>query len=225
MGHKNCKSCGIEKPFDQYHRAKSAKDGHMAECKACAVIRLRAWREANAGSEKVSTQKAKAAVRAAAYYEANKAAVNAKSREKFSTIEGKALRASLDREYREANKMMLKERQKAYSQRARERINAYKRANAHRYAASKAATVAHRRAMKLHATPAWADNSAIRDIYAQAKAMQEQFGVKVHVDHIVPLVSEFVCGLHVQSNLQVLPYLENHAKSNRYWPDMPEQGA
>jgi hypothetical protein len=42
-----------------------------------------------------------------------------------------------------------------------------------------------------------------------------------HVDHIVPLVSKFVCGLHCEANLQLLPGPENQRKGNRVWPDMP----
>ena len=46
-------------------------------------------------------------------------------------------------------------------------------------------------------------------------------GFKWEVDHIVPLQSKLVCGLHVHNNLQVITALENIKKHNKVWPDMP----
>lgn len=75
------------------------------------------------------------------------------------------------------------------------------------------ANVARRDAQKLRAIPAWADKDEIRAIYAAAAAS------RLEVDHIVPLRSPFVCGLHVSANLQLIASRDNKTKGNRHWPD------
>lgn len=58
-------------------------------------------------------------------------------------------------------------------------------------------------------------------MYLEAKRIGQETGVKHHVDHIVPIKSPIVCGLHCEANLQILPEAENIRKGNRHWPDMP----
>lgn len=61
------------------------------------------------------------------------------------------------------------------------------------------------------ATPNWANLEKIKEIYRDVpKGM--------HVDHIVPLNGNLVCGLHVENNLQYLSIEENLKKSNKYDP-------
>lgn len=70
---------------------------------------------------------------------------------------------------------------------------------------------AHRRALIIKATPEWADRSKILDIYQNCPENH-------HVDHIVPLNSDVVCGLHVEHNLQYLTAEDNLRKSNKFIP-------
>lgn len=66
------------------------------------------------------------------------------------------------------------------------------------------------------AKPLWADDEKIKLIYQQRDLLTEQTGIVHHVDHVIPLMGENVCGLHVENNLCVLTIDENLTKSNSY---------
>ena len=69
-----------------------------------------------------------------------------------------------------------------------------------------------------HAMPPWLtqDHKAqIRAMYLAARDLTKRTGVKHVVDHIIPLRSPDVCGLHVPWNLQILTHADNCAKSNK----------
>ncbi len=79
---------------------------------------------------------------------------------------------------------------------------------------------AKKRTRKRKATPAWSDPKARRDVYRLAQKMTRETGIAHHVDHIVPLKSKYVSGLHCEANLQVIPATDNMRKHNCWWPDM-----
>lgn len=70
---------------------------------------------------------------------------------------------------------------------------------------------ASRRARKAQVTPVWLTSIQKADILSfYTKASEEG----LQVDHIVPLKGEYVCGLHVPWNLQLLTAQENSKKGN-----------
>lgn len=99
----------------------------------------------------------------------------------------------------------------------RKRAKRWRMANSDRHKAHILVGQAKRRAQKMRAVPVWADHSLIRSIYDKAREMGGE------VDHVVPIASRVVCGLHCWENLQILPKGDNSTKSNVVWPDMPEK--
>lgn len=135
-----------------------------------------------------------------------------------------------DREYRLRNL----EKMRAYETEQREKHAAHRRAySLKRYennreavrSASRtwdqknphlvAAKTARRRAAKLQATPLWANLDKIAAFYKEAQRLTRITGIPYQVDHIIPLRSPVVCGLHVETNLQVIPASLNASKKNK----------
>lgn len=123
-------------------------------------------------------------------------------------------------EYRTKNPDAIRERNREYYWSMRDqnisRVRAWQVDNPEKHCEIQA----RRAAVKLYAQPPWADQKEISEIYRVASEMRAA-GHDVQVDHVVPLRSKKVCGLHVAANLQIIPSQLNFTKGNRYWPDMP----
>ena len=90
----------------------------------------------------------------------------------------------------------------------------YKEANPELYKA----LVSVRKRRHRAATPKWVTTEqklAMRQLYLQAMELTKLTGERYVVDHIVPLISDEVCGLHVPWNLRVITQEENLKKSNK----------
>lgn len=225
---KVCKHCGETKPLELFQRHPRSAHGRTNKCKACACE-----------TEKLRYAKDKETIRQHrnAYYAANKDAIRGRVNAHYKRNKS-AIRDKTNAQYA-ANKIGLREKIYAWRRanmdkhkasarkwkaKNQERQNAYERA---RYARSDvmrtgAAERCRRyQVSKRNATPAWADVKAMRVLYAKAKEWQNITGVEWHVDHIVPIKNDMVCGLHTWDNLQLLTSDINLSKYNRVWPDMP----
>jgi hypothetical protein len=134
-------------------------------------------------------------------------------------INSKEQRAVWQKNYYAKNKNEILQRQKQWRTANLDKSkNATKNwANANREAVAERR--ARRRATKKQATPPWLTKEHRQQIiyvYEQCFKAQELTGIKHHVDHIHPLTHEFLCGLHVPWNLQVITAEENIKKGNRF---------
>src|SRR3990167_587566 len=71
---------------------------------------------------------------------------------------------------------------------------------------------------QLQATPLWIDRTAIKEFYLARDIMNFLYPEEApwHVDHVIPLAGEYVCGLHHHDNMQLLPGSVNLRKHNGF---------
>ena len=69
------------------------------------------------------------------------------------------------------------------------------------------------------ATPPWLTDEQVAAMKVLWQSANPAFQ---HVDHIVPLTHDLVCGLNVPWNVRVTTIKDNLTKSNHHWPDCPD---
>ena len=187
---KTCNNCKEVKALSEFNKDKSKQDGLQTFCRECKRSKDRAYAAKNreAAREKTKT------------WRKNNLEKAKESRRKWRE-ENPEKMAAYKRKWNEKNK-----------ERKSKMASEWKKKNPHKVLANTRA----RQAAKLKATPAWANKEAIDFVYYAAKVIEEVYGTKWHVDHIVPLKGKNVCGLHVHNNLQLLTPEQNLSKSNTY---------
>lgn len=123
------------------------------------------------------------------------------------------------RKYYETNKQLVKARAMA---RPIEEKRAYQKKWAQENTLYVYAMTKNRRRKHKAATVPWLTRSQkteMRALYQIAITMSRTTGEAYVVDHIYPLRSDVVCGLHVPWNLRVVTRAENLIKSNSLPPD------
>lgn len=111
-----------------------------------------------------------------------------------------------------------KQTRRAYYETHREDFKRRNRDDYEKHSDRYIAAMNKRRAAKKQAVASWGNPQAIREFYKKAALLSKQSDIKHHVDHCDPLQHDLVCGLHIETNLQILTEAENLAKSNSFTP-------
>ena len=210
LAEKKCTKCGNVKSRENFHINTSARGGLSSQCKSCAKIyhakryldntdKIYEWVYAYRGNPGVKDHLAAAGK---VWRSCNVDRVNARRRLNHKVNPEKE--NSRGREWRRANP---------------DSLTLWRKSNPGKVLATKAK----RRALKLQADVSWRSTTAIRSIYTESNRLTLETGIPYEVDHIVPLVSDLVCGLHWEGNLQIITREQNRKKSNIYWPGHPDE--
>lgn len=138
----------------------------------------------------------------------------------------------LAREWYERNKELAKERARAwhlanpekvaqknknYKTKNKQKVTEYNKQWWSENKDKRASYEGKRRATIIQRTPIWdSDAHLIVAKYQLAAMLTQASGAPHHVDHIIPLQGRKVSGLHVFSNLRVIPGSDNVKKSNKF---------
>jgi hypothetical protein len=185
---KQCNYCSNFKQLSEFSKQVRSKDGLQGECKSCNKLR----KESRAKEHKIYMTK---------YYQDNKETLlkEQKQRDSLRKKEISIVKAKYYFDHKEELSEYKKE---------------YRKANPHKINAK----VAKRKAAKLQQTPEWLTDLQLSHIdmfYEAAAKLTKEFGIAVHVDHIVPLQGKDVRGLHVPWNLQLMFASDNVRKGNK----------
>jgi len=194
---RTCTKCGVEKPYSEFY--KRSNGYYQYGCKTC---------RKKLGAKRYSEHKEDFLCRAKEWHKKNPEA-RRKHKQKFMEKNPEYAK-EYARDYFKRD--YVKKRQNEHRRKDR-RLNPEKHREKYRL------EEARRRGISKSATPSWLTQDQLDTINAYYEFRKNVSGVvtkEYHVDHIVPLRGENVCGLHVPWNLQVIPAKKNLAKNNTW---------
>lgn len=237
MQTKICTKCKIEQKIEHFYKKTSNKDGRTSHCKTCTQNTQKEFYKKNSERIRAKTKE---------YVQNNQTQVKQARRDRYNNnredikaqikryrkehqenvrqTKSKYYNANKEyisqhgKTYRLNNQVKLKKTKDRYVSENHELILArqqvHRRENPGRFNAYNAK----RRMSKLQRTPKWSNMEEIKNIYELSSYFQNTFHIKYNVDHILPLQSKFVSGLHVVENLQIISKKENNFKYNTFVP-------
>lgn len=233
---KCCTQCKAEKPLEDFGAQKNGKFGRRGMCKSCHKHKFKTQYKNNLVKDhrqQYQENRESRLLSAKKWRDSNK--------EKLNSPEFKAAQKILKREmYLQQRETVLVKMQNYYQQNkeeVKERVRQYRMSSplteeqksvrkAYRkdyYETHKAKCFEYtiRRKRVLHnQTPSWANIEQMQKIYKDCIERNNSAGcVAFHVDHIIPLRGKYVSGLHVETNLRVIPAAENLKKGTGHVVD------
>lgn len=195
--------------MDSIHKVKTCKKGihtyeaHLKQCPECKKESKKAWvdKNPNYGREYYERTAEKQRETALKYYRENREAQ--RENNKRWQLENMDRVLEKNRRWASKNKEKLNAKSRKWQKENPDKVNE---------------ACARRRAIKKNAMPSWANKQKIEMIYKECARISVETGVVHHVDHIYPLKSAYMCGLHVETNLQIITAEENLKKGNSNWP-------
>jgi len=206
-----CSGCGVEKEISFFPLGKK-------KCKSCKREYMIEWSKKNA-----ETLKAKKKI----YNQNNKEYISNKNKA-YRLVNLERLKER-NRAWRDENKEILtaKRKQKYEDNRLkyveRSRFNRSNRPEAikatyYRNIENRLFHTKKRRAKLLNCCPEWDaefDDFVMKEALSLRRLRNKTIGILWHIDHIEPLQSKTVCGLHNAFNISVVPASYNLTKNNR----------
>lgn len=219
---KKCTKCKEFKELTEFGKKLASKNGLFSICKSC---RKKSQQTPEA---RISQKKARDCPKSKNYQK--------EFREKPENIQTRA-------EWQNKNKNKEKERQRSpkakltrsirrkssegklvlkkylSSEKAKETTKKWKQQDKINNPGKNIARNANRKAGKRKRTPKWLTRhhrKQIEDFYILTKELQWLCEEKLHVDHIIPLHGQNICGLHVPWNLQIICESDNLSKHNSF---------
>ena len=208
---KTCTKCKETKELKEFYIHKRYKDGYQQPCKDCHPATWSQERKDKRSKIRASRKKPVVVKAEVFYKKCSRCGV-------IKHISGFYVRRRKDRPSisassrckecsRETELIRRKNSEKRYYPRRKEVNRNWCQRNPGKVAAKEI----RRKRSVAQAIPSWANIAEINAIYKTARLNG------LTVDHIVPIKSPVVCGLHCESNLRLLSKSENSSKGNK-WP-------
>ena len=203
---KKCTLCGVDKPVDRFYKRADSPDGYRHDCVECIKARVKKRHFAD-HAQRIAGMRERHAAKVAAnpnwyaeHYAKNKDRIDAHSKKQYAV-----------------NRVDRIEKQKQWAEENPSKVRTYKSAWKKANPGFVREDSVRRRLAYVQQTPAWADARRTRAYYDVCSFFNEVNGyTKYHVDHIIPLRGKRVSGLHVHTNLRVIPARENERKNNKF---------